>query len=193
MTDKIPIWFQPTKLEAWATRPMKNNIVYCYLHFPRIWEPTPEMNETPQDIEHIFRGVQPTEWLIIKVMEQADPSANLRDWLEVILGLTGFPILPIAQACAAPPTLLQWDYYGPYSDLTEQLEVDETHVYHGLANLGESSKFAGLYVLLARRKTRAWQVALSLTSNYSPGASTDAAITEDHMRAGATLGNLRFF
>lgn len=194
MSGNIPIWLQPFKIESFPTRPMNNNIVQCSLALPRAWDITPEMNETPLEIEHIFRGIIPTDGLVISFMEKADPQANLRDWVELILGVTGFPILPISQAFTTIPHLLKWEYLENQSSLPQQFQVDEIHLYQGWAQFGTASNLACLYLILARRGTCAWKIGLSLLSIGDRPKSTqnDLQNIADEERAGAILGELSF-
>lgn len=191
-SPEIPVWLKPVQLEDWPTQIIENTALGYHLPIPPGWQTTPIVNQTDLEIEHIFRGDMISEWLLISCMNQADPRSNLRNWVEVFLSLTGFPILAMKQASDSPPDLLEWQYQGSCPALTERLNCDETHLYQGLAQFpGKPPEFARLYILLARRKTVAWKVSLSLMSACLPGMPEEKVASNDHIRAGAIFGNLR--
>ena len=185
MSRKMPIWLQSCKLENFPTRHMDNNIVQCRFSLPQTWEIIPELNETALVIEHVFQGEIPTDGLVMSFMEKADPQANLQDWVEVILGVTGFPILPINSQFATTSELLQWETLDNQDSFSERFQVDEMYLYEGLAQIGTLSTLVCLYVILARRGTHAWKIGLSLTSTRDDPMPTP-------QRSGAILGELSF-
>jgi hypothetical protein len=152
----------------------------------------PEVDEMPMQVEHVYRGVYASEWLTVAFMEQADPAGNLRNWIEAVVSMTGFPILAMQQAIDPPPELLEWQYTGAYPTLSERLGVDETFLYHGAAKLpGKPPELARIYALLARRGTLAWKVCLAFNSACPPGMPEEMIVSNDHVRAGATFGCLQ--
>jgi hypothetical protein len=193
----VPIWLEPieslgTTLEDWPTRVIESAALRYRLRVREGWDDTPQVNETPMEMEHIFRGVYPSECLSVSFMDKADPAANLRNWVEAIVSITGFPILPMLQASGAPK-LLEWQYAGSCAPLAERLGVDETHVYQGVGLLpGRPPELARVYILLARRGTLAWKVALSFMTACLPGTDEEMVAENDHVRAGATFGYARF-
>ncbi len=108
------------------------------------------------------------------------------------MSITGFPVIALTQPGAPPPALLKWQYEGAFPALAKRLGADEAHLYSGLARLpGTPPELARLYMLLARRDTQAWKVTLSFASACPPGMPEEFVISNDHVRAGATFGDLR--
>lgn len=189
----IPLWLQPIKLESFPVRRMNNNVVQCRLALPRMWGVEPEMNENPIEIEHIFQGIEPMEFLVLNFMEKADPQRNLRDWLEMILAVTGVPILPMSKLSTPTPKLLKWESLENQNSLCDRFQVDEVYLYQGLAQCKTSSLLLCLYTILARRGTFAWKIGLSLTATEDMLTSDRTEICmADRERAGAILGELSF-
>lgn len=62
---------------------------------PSSWSSQPTVNETPVEVEHMFRGPALTDWLVISFMEQANPGSNIRDWVEAMVAMPGFRVLAI--------------------------------------------------------------------------------------------------
>ena len=193
MSDEIPIWLEPVALAQWPTQIVESQALRYRLALRQGWNATPQVNRLPTHVEHIFRGVYPSESLMVSFMENAEPAADLRNWIEAIMGLAGFPLVAMVPANndEGRPELLEWQYQGSPAALAERLEVDEIQLYQGLGKLTtRPPELARLYVLLARRETWAWNISLSFISACPPGAPEATVIKNDHVRAGATFGPL---
>lgn len=186
-----PVWLEPVNLDDWPTQRVESSLLHYIVPIRVGWSTTPQVNETPMGVEYIFQGVYPSEWLVVSFMPKADPAANLRNWVDAVTNITGFPIGPMSQASPAPK-LLEWQYEGTCAPLADRLAVDETHLYRGLGMLpGRPPELARFYILLARRGALAWKISLSFMSACLPGTDEDVVAENDHVRAGATLGHLR--
>jgi hypothetical protein len=137
---------------------------------------------------HTFRGLCSSDWLTVSLMQPADPVADIRNWVEAMLHLTGFPIVTQADH---RPTLLEWQDQGACPSLADRLQVEAAHVYQGVAWLPTTPpELSRIYLLLARRGSHAWKITLSLLSACPPGTAEDQIMINDHVRAGATFGTL---
>lgn len=54
------------------------------------------------------------------------------------------------------------------------------------------TEFEHVYIVMARRANFAWKVTLSFESACLPGVPESVVASNDHVRAGATFGSLRF-
>jgi hypothetical protein len=193
LKSDFPAWTKPADLEYWPTQVVKSATLRYALPLREGWDSTPQANVTSAEMEHIFRGMYASECLIVSFIDEADPAANLRNWVEVTVSITGFPILPMLQTDDVPK-LLEWQYEGTCPPLTERLRVEETHLYQGMAKLpGRPPELARFYILLARRGTSAWKIILSFMSACPPDTPEEIIVSNDHVRAGATFGYLRVF
>ncbi|MBW4635576.1 MAG: hypothetical protein KME30_27945 [Iphinoe sp. HA4291-MV1] len=191
--DVIPVWMQPIELSGWPTQRIESTDLHYWLLIPANWNPNPHISQNPLQIEHYFQGIHPAELVTIGFMDKAEPNSDMRNWVDAFLKLTGFPILPMFQVNGSPPQLMEWQYEGNFPALSDRFNVDETHLYQGLAQFpNHPSDLARLYILLARRGSFAWKVSVSILSACFPGTLEDTIATNDHVRAGAILGYLRF-
>ncbi len=191
--NQTPVWIQTTQLVDWPTQVISNPDLHYQLPICESWASKPHINTTPVETEHFFQGANSGEGMSIKFMGQANPEDNMCNWVDALVTMTGFPFLVIQQSLDLPPQLLQWHYNGPCPPLTKRLEVDETHLYQGLAKTTTPvPSLIRLYTLLARRNNLAWQVCLSISSACLPGTIDEALTVNDHVRAGATFGFLVF-
>ena len=142
----------------------------CTAH-PAALETTPTVNARPTEINHVFRGPWPTEWLIVSFMDKASTN-RMTDWVDAVMARVGFPVMDmIAESDASPlseswastqPRTLEWDYEGAFESVADRMRLDEVHCYSGIGRLpGHTPQLARLYILLARRKTFAWKITLS--------------------------------
>jgi hypothetical protein len=193
VSKEIPDWMRPVELEEWPTRLVESTELCYGLPVPQGWNTTPQVTTASElEKEHIFRGKQGSEWLIVSFMERADRNSNIQNWVEAFVKITGFPILPMQQAINPPPRLVEWQDRGNCPPVAERLGVEEVFLYQGFAELpGTPPELARLYILLARRDTVAWKVSLSLTSACFPGMPEEIIWANDGVRAAAILGNLR--
>jgi hypothetical protein len=193
MTDNLPIWTEPITLEGWPTYVVDSADLHYALPIRQGWNPVPEVDEMPMQVEHIYRGVYATEWLTVSFMAQADPSGDLKNWMDAVVNMAGFPILAMHRASDPPAELLEWQYVGAFPTLSERLGVEEALLYQGMAKLpGKPPGLARLYALLARRGTLAWKVCLAFDSACPPGVPEEMVVSNDHVRAGATFGYVQF-
>jgi hypothetical protein len=156
------------------------------------WDTTPQVNAKQMEIEHIYRGRSPANWLMVSTMDNADPTSDMKNWVEVVGAVTGFPVQAMQQNLNPPPELIDWRYEGQFPYFSEMLGVEEIHAYTGMAKIpGNFSLLSHIYILLARRKNFAWKVTLAFESAVLPGMPENIIAANDHVRAGATLGSLR--
>ena len=73
------------------------------------------------------------------------------------------------------------------------LRVDEAHTYTGLAKYPAQGHavLGRIYVVMARRKTFAWKLALSIETACFDGMPEEKVYSQDHVRAGAVFGTLQ--
>ena len=192
MTDMIPTWLQPIQLEEWPTTLLSQPLLKISLPLPLDWHSQGVKKLTPQEKEEIFRGPDQVEGLSLNYMTAVDPTARLANWLEPILSITGYP-LPSLLPTDAEPTLLDWEAEEPSEAERVRLGVNELLLYQGVAFFREPyPTLARLYVLMARRDREAWKVGLSFMSACPPGAPQAMIDQNDHVRAGASFGELKF-
>ncbi len=187
---EIPRWLEPCNPPGWATAPLKSATLRYSLRIPKRWSSTAEVRGTDREIEHIYTGTRKAEWLIVSFMEKATATSDMTNWVETFIAISGFPVLLDQDP---KPTLRSWRYLGKLSGLAKKLGAEEAHAYTGLANYSEDSRtvLGRLYILMARRKSFAWKVALSFETACFEGMPEEKIYANDHVRAGAILGNLR--
>ena len=88
----------------------------------------------------------------------------MRNWVDAIVSMSGFPVPAMQHAADASLRLLEWQYQGNGQPLTERLAVDETHLYQGLAMLAAKPPETGPHLYLARS---AWHVGLERQSLFA--------------------------
>lgn len=158
---------------------------------PTSWDPEPRQHLGLYEFEHIFDGPVPVDRLAISVLPAAVPGDDLRLWVDAALAATGFPVPALADDPADVPLLLEWEPLGPTGLLTARLAVDEACLYQGLARLAApTAMLARIYVLLARRGSWAWQIALSIESACPPGTDELMVAANDHARGACVFGGL---
>jgi hypothetical protein len=188
MADVFPLWCKPVTLDTWRTRLLEVETLHCTLPIHEDWAQEPKVLTTPMDVEHQYQGRVNTERLILNMMPDADPHADITNWVNGIMRLTGFPIAAFFNP-DNPPQLLQWDTVAAADSLMEQLAVDELVLFEGLARIPDLMR---MYILLARRDTTAWKITLTFGSAVLPGSDAEIVALNDHIRAGATFGYLQF-
>jgi|GEM_PF-5781396 len=185
----LPLWVQLSDLEDWPVENCTSQALHYSIPIRQGWYTRPTVNQTQMEVEHIFRGNNASEQLTVSFMSQANPEHPLRNWLEGMLLLTGFPLLSMQPDGQPPPQLLDWQYQGNCPTYAERLAVEEVHLYQGLAKLPDpASELTRLYILLARRENFAWKIGLSLRSVGSLEMSENPSAASI---AGATFGSLR--
>ncbi len=190
---QLPVWVEPIQLNQWPTRWVESNSLDYGLPLPKRWRLDTTAFQSPVDGSDLYRGEFASELLAVHLMRQASPAYDLGTWVEAVLQMTGFPSPILAAAGGAETQLLDWQAWGDAAALNQRLAVDETRLYMGLAMLGKKApELARFYIVLARRRTLAWQVMVSFMSACLPGTAEEMVIANDHVRAGAILGGLRF-
>jgi hypothetical protein len=187
---EIPRWLETCDPPGWPTVPLKSATLRYSLRVPERWGSTPQVRGTAREIEHIYNGMHKPEWLIVSFMENATATSDVTNWVEAFIAMTGFPVLLEQDPL---PSLRSWIYLGKLPGLAKKLEADEAHAYTGLANYSEDSRtvLGRLYIVMARRKSFAWKIALSFGTACFEGVPEEKVYVNDHMRAGAILGSLR--
>jgi hypothetical protein len=188
-----PPWAEIPDVEAWPTVVVDDPALGYSVPVPALWAREPAVEHFPTETVHTYRGRAPVDWLSLRCLVGAVPSADLADWVEVCLGLTGFPVLPPAESLPAPPRLLDWSGTLHCPELATRLGADDLRVADCLAvcQLDSGAVFLRAYVLLARVAARAWNVNLSIFSACPPGAPEALVLANDHRRAAAVFGKLR--
>jgi hypothetical protein len=188
--NEMPRWLESSNPAGWPTQDLRNSTLQYSLRIPPSWATDPTVRGNSLEVEHLFRGKRAAEWLTVAFMEDADPDANIRDWIDGFIDRTGFPALVESRS---EPSLRTWDYLGRLAVVAAKLKVDEAHAYTGLANYsdGGTPVLGRVYILLARRKRYAWKIALSFETACFDGMSDKRVYEQDHIRAGAILGSLR--
>lgn len=123
-------------------------------------------------------------------MDKADDTSDMTTWVEAFRAMTGFPVLLKLDPM---PQLARWTYLGKLSGLAKMLRADEAHAYTGLAKYTEagSTVLGRIYIVMARRKTFAWKLALSIETACFDGMPEERVYSQDHVRAGAIFGTLK--
>jgi hypothetical protein len=186
-----PGWLAPPDGPTWPTRRRALPEVGLTLDLPAHWDTPPETLVTPPVRGLGFRGPRTAECLIVHLVSPADPATDIGAWVEAPIRLSGFP-LPEVVGPEGSPELLEWRALPAPADATARLSADECRCYEGVAAVLEDGgrSLRRLYVLLARRGTRAWKVALVFASACPPGFPPDLVAANDHVRAAATFGTL---
>jgi hypothetical protein len=187
----VPRWLEPCDPAGLPTVPLESATLRYSLRIPNRWGTDPEIRGTAREVEHIYRGTRDSEWLIITFMEKANDTSDMTNWVETFIAMSGFPVLLDFDAM---PKLTSWNYLGKVPGLAKKLAVDEAHAYTGLAQYSRKQGrpvLGRLYVVMARRKSFAWKLALSIETACFEGMPEEKVYSQDHMRAGAILGKLR--
>lgn len=192
----VPAWLEPAEPDGWPTRLIESSMLRYRLRIPQGWSDQPDSTAVPvgpnrTQVTHIYRGPQPTEWLIVDAMDNADTESDMKTWVEAILAMVGFPVLQMSQAIDPDPQLIAWSYEGAPDELAQRLHADQVHLYRGMAKLDVGHpRLSHIYLLMVRRGTFAWKVTFCLESACLPGMDEDLVAGNDHVRAGATFGAL---
>lgn len=184
-------WLQPIQLQRWPVRTVESPELCYRIDIARHWSDKPLVRQGTNDVGHAYCGPFPSDWCVIDYMPAADPAADLRAWQENLLLIYGFPVLILAEPYLYQAHLYEWQYVGTDNDYAQKMAVDELHLYEGLAQSPEHpAELARIYVVLARRATQAWKIALTFSTACMPGTPASAIESNDHRRAAATFGTL---
>lgn len=151
------------------------------------WSTEPEVFPSPMQIEHVYQGRAPGDWLVVSFMAKAVPGHNMLQWLQVPLTMFGFPSIQLAAKLKPTPELLAWNDEDGSVEFMEKLQVEEMHGFTGLGRISDT--IARVYVLMLRKATFAWMFFLSLQSQAG-GGNELVTLRDDHRRAGMIFGNL---
>ncbi len=187
---RLPIWVQPAAVEGWPTREVASPMLRYTVHVREGWTTSPETRSTDREVTHVYRGNTAADWLIVTLMDQANDRGNMRNWVDSMQLLVGFPILEMTLGEPKPePNLLEWSCLGQFDELTTRLGVGESLLYTGLAQVkAQHPLFSRLYILVARRANFAWKITLCFETACFPGVEEQMVAENDHVRAGATFG-----
>jgi hypothetical protein len=190
---ELPVWLKDCTLEMWPTKPLKNSTLRYSLRIPSRWATEKTVRGTDLETEHLYHGSTDSEFLIIAFQEAVTEHSDMTNWITFHMMLSGFPILCDLKK---QPELLpnSWHYMGTVPSLTAKLKADETHAYIGVAKFeAQRAMFGRIYVVLVRKGTFAWKIALCFATACLPGMKiSEKMLNEnDHNRAGAVLGSLQ--
>jgi hypothetical protein len=188
-SDQLPVWLQPSDPNGWPTKPQASSALGYVLKIPARWNAEPEVRGTAREVEHIYRGRESTEWLIVSFMDKANAESNMKLWIETYISMSRFPVIT---GNKTPPELREWNYLGRMPALAKKLHADEAHAYTGTAlyTVDQHPLLGRLYIAMVRRKTFAWKFALSIETGCLEGTPEARIASQDHVRAGAIFGSL---
>lgn len=195
--NDLLVWLQTARPEGWEVRAVEDERLRYRLAVPEGWNAAP-LEAGPNEAGQLFRGDHSGERLAVAFMREADPAAALPNRVEADLRLRGYPVAElIPDSDPTPnsgPTMLEWKLEEGGPALRERFGVDELWLGSGLSKfrLDREMNLARLYVVLARRGDLAWRMGLSFLSASMPGSPEEMVIENDHVRAGAIFGPLRF-
>jgi hypothetical protein len=182
-----PLWLQSTDpLPGASTVVTSADLRYT---FPLLdgWSTEPDVFPSAMQIEHVYEGRAPGDWLVVSFMAKAVPGHNMLNWVQVPLTMFGFPSIQLASKLKPTPELLAWNDEGSSGEYMEKLQVEEMHGFTGLGRISDT--IARVYVLMLRKATFAWMFFLSLQS-HAGGGNELVTLRDDHRRAGMIFGNL---
>jgi hypothetical protein len=185
---ELQVWLKDHTLQSWPTKAIRGDALRYSLRIPEWWEKKQDRGTSSQ-MEHLYHGDRDPEWLIISFQGNVDEYADITRWVEMMMAITNFPVICHLRP---QPTLLSWQFMGQIPNLAVKLNVDEAHGYMGVARYeGSPARLGRVYVLLVRKGKLAWNIALSFITACLPGTSEEMLNSNDHNRAGATLGTLQ--
>lgn len=188
LTALTPLWLQSTgPLGRTSTNVTSDDLRY-FIPILEGWATEPEVFPSAMQIEHVYQGRAPGDWLVVSFMAKAVPGHNMLNWVQVPLTMFGFPSIQLASKLKPTPELLAWNDEGGSAEFIEKLRVDEMHGFTGLGRISDA--MARVYVLMLRKATFSWMFFLSLQSQAG-GGNELVALRDDHRRAGMIFGNLR--
>lgn len=190
---ELPLWLQRMELEEWPTQLFKSDLLHCSLQVPEWWQAEGEPHQSELETSQLLRGDDFTEFLEFHFMATAEPDAKITNWVDTLIAVTGLPNEAANTDETVSTKLLEWDYLGEFAPLKEKWGVDEAHLYQGLlVYQTDRPELARLYLILSRRGSLAWKIALSYRSACPPGMPQVMIDSNDHIRAGASFGYLSF-
>lgn len=193
MSHTLPPWLEAAEPESWPTLPIEQPQAGYRLRLRQGWSTEPVISAAGPVVTHVYRGGYASEWLRLSHLTGAEPDTPLENWVDGLLAVAGLPVEP--GLYPGQPELLAWHNEGHPATVAARLAVDEVALYQGVLGLWQAQppEMARLYILLARRERRAWNVALSFMTACPPGTAAEKVARNDHRRAGATFDHLAFF
>jgi hypothetical protein len=180
-------------VEAWPVRWLDAPDVGAEIAVPDAWSDATRGDEGPAVVVRV-EGRLPGEGLVIARIGNATTGRNIGDWIELPMSVVG-GLDPQTLVAKGDTEILMWQR-DEVDDLAARLQLDEVAAYDGLAKFvpagADAPELVHSYVLLARRGDDAWKVALTLSSACLPGMPDDVMDANDHVRARACFGQLRF-
>ena len=192
--NTLPVWLTPIILSAWPTVPIHNNTLRYALRLPERWVQTPLVRATETQVEHVYWGnaSQEAEWLCIDFMGNIQQGNHSNRWIDSVLMLTGLPVVPIHDEKSRGPKRRSFDYLGVMPALAKRLEADEAYGWMGVFQYQRNYVMLGrVYALIVRRGSFGWKIVLSFNTAVLDVMPERMLESNDHVRAGAILGDLR--
>lgn len=186
-----PVWLRPADLDGWPVTPRSDRVMRYRIPLHVAWAAMPRTTYEGSAPVHWYDGRTAAEWARVALLPTADPSADLAAWVETAVAVIGFPV-PMP-ALAPSPRLIEWRREATSEALARSAGVDAVLGYTGLATVhdGDWNWLMRLYNLLMRKGMSVWNVTLAFESACPPGMDEQMIAVNDHVRAGATFGDLR--
>lgn len=188
-------WLEPeaAEIDGWPVRGVELPAVGVAVAVPQAWSAPATTDEPPATMARIT-GALPGEGLVVARIGNATSGRDIGDWLQLPMSATG-GLDPQTMATKGTSEVLQWQR-SDTGELAARFGTDELVAHDGLAKYladpDDPPELVHSYVVLARRGDTAWKVALTLSSACLPGTPDDVVDANDHVRARACLGRLRF-
>ena len=158
MPITLPPWLQPNQSNNFPVWTVNNRALHCRLGLPKLWDTQPAIEDSESEKRQLFCGKNAFEGLGLSFMDQAKPASDIRNWVDAIIAITGFPMPFLCRQGVSVPKLLSWEAVEDSNSLSGMFKVDEIHLLQGLAFSDETSAFYCLYMILARKEHWAWKI-----------------------------------
>jgi TIR domain len=184
-----PVWLIKTVLEKWPVEVFNSSLLRYSIAIPKRWDKTPVLSTTQYEVNQLFRGPWPSEFLSVSFMEKATAGGNMANWVDLIGSVTGVPVLEFNKEPNV--AVSEWIHEGSLESVAKKYKADEAHCYNGIIELNDANRHrARIYILLLRKGEFAWKFILSFETAMITGMPPDTIYKQDHVRAGATFGEL---
>ncbi len=191
-TRFVPEWFSLQNDPNWPVIPVSSNLLRYTANIRKGWASSPTVESTGIETIHMYRGPNITNNFIVSVWDNSPTNGRMCDWVDGAFALINSPDPFLFAGGKDKPGFMEWNYLGSFSEISNQLKVDEAHVYEGVARIVDKYPLLSrIYLLLARKGNFAWKVILSIESACIPGMPYQTIYTNDHIRACATFGSLK--
>lgn len=103
------------------------------------------------------------------------------------------PVAPIYDNGPQAPKKRSWDALGSIPALSKRLQADEAYGWMGtwIYRHEEGLRIGRVYAVVVRRKKFAWKIVFSFMTAVMADTRSEWLRTNDHVRAGEVLGELR--